>query len=89
MGKRIVAVALLLPDDTIVTRPRPARHHTLIHWLHRKGLEEGGYVQGFLTDEGFFVPRTTAKGIAIEAGQLNERGKARNYTNELYSEDVW
>lgn len=90
-GTRIVAAAVRLVDGTVITRSRPVRHPKLVHWTYHAGLEnaEGRDAEGFLTDEGVFVDRVEAKIIAANAGQLNERGTARTYTNELYSEDVW
>ncbi len=83
----IVAVAIR-QDGSTFTLPRPARHHQVIYdMVVLFGLTppiKGE--QGFITDEGTFVDRVTAKDIARSHGQLLPRA---SHLPELFSEDVW
>lgn len=83
--QKIVAAAIR-QGDVVCFVPRPGRHHDVIRGMAKAGFPipiDGK--QGFLTDEGQFVERRAALGIAEIAGQLLP-GKGRG---ELFSEDVW
>lgn len=91
MTETIVSAALCI-DGLIISAPRPARHHTLIHAFDKaylSKLTEDRIValdeQGFLTSTGRFVGRREAAGIALEARQIDRL----NYPPQLYSEDLW
>lgn len=74
----------------VYTLPRPARHGDIIRHMVENyfidKIRDAEYIQGFITEEGVFVNRWTAKKIATKAGQLLEREAGKD---ELYSEDVW
>ena len=86
---KIVAAAIKI-DGFVAMVPAPGRHH---HVLHR--LADGGYptpiggVQGFVTDEGKFVDRTTAMDIARRSKQLLSREGQHGPGGHLFSEDLW
>jgi len=87
---RIVGVALRTRDGTVVSLPKPNRHHNVIHYMHEHGFEPEEIhraEQGFITDGGMWVRRVPAKLIAQDAGQIirDSSGGRR----ELYSEDIW
>jgi hypothetical protein len=78
---RITHVAYRLPDGTVWSAPRPARHSVPV-----KPCDAGDIVQGFLTDSGAFVDRFEALPIAQAAGQLIRKTPPED---RLFSEDVW
>lgn len=80
--EHIAAVAIKMPDGSIRTKERPARHHELIHDLYEETGEVVTGQQGFVTNEGRFVERKEAYIIAIKADQLDPK-------RTLFSEDVW
>lgn len=84
----VVAAAVRLPDGRVFSLPSPARHHDVIHMLHREhGIEQrGDHEQGFLLSDGRFCRRAPAKLVAERAGQLLPRAM---HLKDLYSEDVW
>lgn len=75
----IEAAAIELPNGTVLTQPRPARHSTLINaWVADHPTEDGSQaripphsVQGFVTSSGRFVNRYRAARIAYRAGQID------------------
>ena len=82
---RIARAAIKLSDTgEVFSLPPPNRHHNIITILprHLKMHDK----QGFVTSEGNFVDRRTAKKIAMAAKQLLPRAMK---LEELYSEDVW
>lgn len=95
---RIAAAAIQIGQITYALSP-PARHHTIMWWLAGFGPNtkpHGGPIiydrmpsgeeQGFITSDGMFVNRKTARKIAVAANQLIPRAMD---LEELYSEDVW
>lgn len=88
--ERIDRAALLLPgSNEVVTLPRPARHHTIIHDLANRGIgieARAGATQGFTTSTGRFVKRGPAVEIARLAGQLIRKTQP---LDQLFSEDLW
>lgn len=81
----IVAAAIIRHTGDVFSLPRPARHHTLIHYLAAEGdpVPINGE-QGFITNRGRFVDRETALLIAQDAGQVGSTSHDR-----LFSEDLW
>lgn len=67
--------------------PRPGRHSDVIRKMAGMGvpIPINGR-EGFVTDEGQFVTRRVALGIAEIAGQLLP---GKGVSGELFSEDVW
>jgi len=87
---RIVGVAMLWDDITIVSMPPPMRHHNLIWELRRMGVDSSivnSMKQGFICSEGKFRSRIAAREIALVAGQL--KTGMSTHPHELFSEDVW
>lgn len=63
----------------VITLPRPARHHTILHALFDMGVPElktADHTQGFIAGNGEFVDRHHAARLLGREGQL-------------FSEDVW
>lgn len=86
----IVGVALRTQDGVVVSLPKPARHHNVIHQMTEAGYTREQIArsdQGFVTDRGRWVRRVPAKLMAQDAGQIirDSSGGSR----ELFSEDVW
>lgn len=84
--QRIVAAAIK-QGEMVCFVPQPGRHHDVIRAMARAGIPIPIVgEQGFVTDEGQFVSRRLARGIAEMASQIvNKNGNPE----ELYSEDVW
>lgn len=83
---KVKNAAMKLASGLIVFAPKPLRHSDIIHALAAAGMNtpiQGQ--QGFLTDEGYFVNRTEAARLALEAGQTKYLRAPPN----LFSEDVW
>lgn len=80
MTETIISAAIH-QGGCIISLPSPARHHTIIkHMVEDLGLNPPiNGIQGFLTNTGRFVNRTTAYKIAFP----NDEPKL------LYSEDLW
>lgn len=77
--------------DTVLTMPRPARHHVLLNEaFDRFGAERIGPAdQGFLLSDGSYAGRKRAFLVAWEAGQVFPR-KPEGYNGpDLFSEDLW
>ena len=85
MPERIAAAACL-DGCLVLTLPRPARHHDILHTMYDAGLDPNVAKQGFLTSEGRFVDRMLACTLAQRAGQIV---KKHGPDNELFSEDMW
>ncbi len=72
--------------------PAPSRHHDVI--LHiaevtgAKTVDSQGDDQGFLDEEGRYLTRRQALGVAKREGQLKE-GALGPQIGRLFSEDVW
>lgn len=85
---KIVAAAIRSQDGEVHYLPIPARHHDIIWSMRDQGYAARDcHDQGFLTDEGQYVDRLTAKTIARNAGQLIEHRD--NGGMLLFSEEVW
>ena len=82
----IVAAAIRLDDGNLYALPAPARHHNIIHFLTRKGIEAHG-TQGFIDHARGFVDRRDAYHIAKLCNQMI--GNTGEHLKELFSEDVW
>jgi hypothetical protein len=85
--KKIVAAAIKLSSGAIITRPPPARHHTL---LLDAGTKEESHraEQGFLTSEGEFVNRQDAWCIVM-ISMPKMRVNPSQTEGTLYTEDLW
>lgn len=85
-----IVAAAMQRDGLVISLPRPARHSDVLERAFRLGVfgpmrpaREDEY--GFLTNEGLFVNREAAAGIAISAGQVQgQRSIVR-----LTTKDVW
>jgi hypothetical protein len=92
--EHIISAAIKIKGETgencIVSLPKPARHHHIIHFLDKNKIYDGSriypYMQGFLTSEGRFADRNVAYRIAHHSGQLKE---PKIFPPELFSEDLW
>ncbi len=92
----IVSVAVKI-GDLILSLPRPARHHNVVHMFNRLFKESSrphwSYeeeVQGFLDDKGNFLTRLEAMTHVKECGQKLVARPPNGYKGqELYSEDLW
>jgi hypothetical protein len=87
----MIESAALKLGNLIISMPRPARHHNIIHELFREHGIRGGEFQGFLTSEGKFVDREEAWQIAFYAGQLKDKDwhQHARMCPHLFSEDIW
>jgi hypothetical protein len=83
---KIVCVAIKSEvDGTIISIPRPARHHDVIRLMVQlKYPRPIKGEQGFLTNAGEFVNRIEAKDIAFSSGQITS-----SIAFTLTSEDLW
>lgn len=72
----------------VISLPRPARHHTIIHHIAiERGLlseMQQESTQGFITSAGRFVDRQEAREIAFACGQV-----IQTISRTLTSEDLW
>ena len=83
--RRIVAVAIRF-EGVLYSMPRPRRHHHIIRFIHEKtGANSIRGEQGFLLEDGRFVDRYEAAGIALKNGQVTQL----QAPPQLYSEDLW
>lgn len=89
-GTETIAAAALLWDGLVMSLPKPARHHTIMHKLLDLGLEPLVITQpddqGFITSTGRFVGREEGCQIARAAGQILTKNGPENI---LFSEDMW
>ncbi|QPJ61682.1 MAG: hypothetical protein G3M70_07195 [Candidatus Nitronauta litoralis] len=76
----ITHVAVII-DGEVVSMPKPARHHEILHKFPRANHNQGP--QGFIDDKEGFVGRRRAATLAMEADQIEEINRP------LYSEDLW
>jgi hypothetical protein len=81
----ITGVALKLEDGTVVSLPKPNRHHHIIHQIN-DGAVVSRATQGFVDDAGDFLDRREALGAALFAGQIKRK---KGVLSELFSEDLW
>lgn len=83
---RVLAAAVRLGTGVVCFELPPARHHTVVHKLHAEGhRQQQADEQGFILDDGRFVSREEAVGIAQRCGQIEEP----KWPPKLYSEDLW
>lgn len=88
-----IAAAAVLHEGVIYSKPRPHRHHHILH-EHVVTDEKGNILrgkllggrQGFVTDTGRFVDRREACEIAREANQIVQK---HGPDDVLFSEDMW
>lgn len=84
---RITHVAIWHKEHLIGLRA-PKRHHDIINDPETPPEVAMHGIQGFLTDEGTFLPRREAFVLAERNGQLNRRPGGYDGP-ELFSEDLW
>jgi len=85
-GERLVAAALLIGPELVISLPRPARHCDVMRAAADLDLDVLGAEQGFLSSEGRFVRRCSgARRIAERAGQLIRKPISNVFT----SEELW
>lgn len=77
----IVAAAIVDSNDVLRTREQPARHNAIRSLIYADNAVPA--VEGFLTNEGDFVNRAEAAGIAYRARQV------RYQPRELTTLDLW
>lgn len=82
----IERAALRFPDGTVLSRPRPARHHDLIRIAAKWSVFSLSFQQGFRTSRGRFTDRRGAAIIAIVARQRFVRPLQGP---ELFTENLW
>lgn len=80
-----VEKAAIKIDETIVSVPRPGRHHNCIRKAIEKEVYKTDNIQGFVLSDGRFVGREEALEVAREAGQVGED----LIGSVLTSEDLW
>ena len=85
--EEITGVALLTPDGSLWSLPRPYRHHHIFALAAFTGKGVDPSTQGFTTTLGRFVDRQEAAKVAAQAGQHMRRG--HDPVSTLYSEDLW
>lgn len=93
--RRIVAAAIK-QEGMVCSVPRPGRHAHVIRAMAAAGIPIPiNGTQGFLTSDGLFVDRRTARKIADKTGQTIKSCVGpdgvpftREHT-ELFSEDLW
>ena len=83
---KIVAAAVR-HGGTVVSLPRPARHHDIIHMLYDRGNRKliRPEDQGFITSEERYVDREEAAHLAVASGQI----EGTRWGRYLFSEDLW
>lgn len=80
----IKAAAIRDHDGRVYWLPAPKRHAHIIWHMRSRGIAKPiTGKQGFVTNNGDFVDRTTAAMIALHAGQIV------GHRRELFSEDLW
>lgn len=88
LTKPELIVAAAVYHGCVISLPKPARHHTILHSLSLMGIDAmliHGDNQGFITSEGRYVNRVEAFGIAYKAEQIPRGSKGP----QLFSEDLW
>lgn len=76
----------MIYNNDLVYMPRPARHHNIIHSLFEMGATPPIKGEsGFILEDGMFVRRGRAIGIAEDHNQLIRTPTG----NILTSEDLW
>lgn len=86
-GVQIVGVAIKDENGKLHTLAKPNRHHHLLKKLKDEGLSElhDPLAQGFIDEEGDYLNRHIAHGIATRTGQA----KKTQLPSRLLSEDLW
>lgn len=85
-NETIVAAAIKIGDDLIMSLPKPARHadiHSHMNYTWGTAKPFGKQTEGFLTSTGRFVDRWQARIVALRAEQITQ------CHSELYTDDVW
>lgn len=93
---RRIVVAAITQDGMVCSVPRPGRHHHVIRAMATAGIPIPIVgAQGFLTSDGLFVDRRSARKIADMAGQIikscvgPDGAPFKREHDELFSEDLW
>jgi hypothetical protein len=88
MGDVITGVAILTKAGSMISLPKPHRHHHIFALAAFLGVDMNDGKQGFVTTNGAFVDRKEAQRLVISHGQQNRRS-GNTESKELFSEDVW
>lgn len=95
-ARRYIVAAAIKEGGGVCSVSRPGRHGDVIRQMATVGIPIPIVgQQGFLTSDGLFVDRITARKIAAEAGQIIKSCVGTDgvpFTREhveLFSEDVW
>lgn len=80
---KIISCAIKMQNGVILSVEPPKRHHHIFIGLEWAIDGE----QGFLTSEGKFVDRVSARAIAEKSGQIVHNIKSN--AHELFSERLW
>lgn len=70
--------------------PAPNRHHDVIRLIAKEtgaGMY-GPHSEGFLTENGTYLDRRSARWLAASTGQF-KRAAGGTQSEELFSEDLW
>ena len=93
--RTIVAAAIRI-EGLVLMMPKPNRHHNIIHKtvdVFERGEDRDltyiSHDQGFITSDGEYVDRETAKQIVKESGQTTIPRDYGDSLRELFSEDLW
>lgn len=92
-----IVAAACRKGELIISMPRPARHHHILHAYHDlldpdfkidadSDLHIRGHEQGFLTSTGHYVDRVDGLAIAKFHNQIKEK---QGNPTILFSEDMW
>ena len=88
----MIVAAAIRQGEKVYALPAPARHHDIIHYLHRIGV---GYNhdpddQGFIDSNHGYVRRAPALAIVRHEEQPLRDGKQKpDHERLLFSEDLW
>lgn len=92
MTDQVTIVAAAVFHGSVISLPRPARHHTILQSMDIvMGIDTTTVppsAQGFLTSEGKFVNRIEAFYVAWKADQIMKTDNPKQGP-ELFSEDLW
>lgn len=82
----IIMAAILLANKTVISLPKPNRHHNIIKVIidnfGKEALKK--HIQGFIDSNGTFLTRSEAYEVAFTSGQI-----AESNIKTLISEDLW
>jgi hypothetical protein len=93
MSGKIVAAAMLTPDDKLWWIPAPNRHGHIMQSMTSAGVDVdhiANSIEGFIDKDCKFLNRFDAMARVLEIGQsMKPRGEGDYQGPELFSEDLW